>query len=240
MVPLTVRTSLLSVVLGLVLALLSACAGEPDPPSISLYRAVHSGDLDQLRRHLSSGTPIDQPDANGDLPLHVLARANRVVMARELLDAGADPEARNAQGKTPLEIALTHGKIAFARELIDHGARIDARQLLLEQLAAGQASRDTLDFLLDAGARLDQVDAQGRTPLHLAIEHLDTRLVARLLERGADVNQADSEGVRPLDLVRASRDRHAAGTIEQLLLRYGAQPSITPPSPESTRSTTPP
>lgn len=212
--------------LCLALALLGGCADEPAPPSISLYRALHTGDLDQLKRHLHWQTPIDRPDANGDLPLHVLARANRVVMARELLAAGANPEALNAQGATPLEVALANGKIAFAHLLLDHGVRIDAQQLLWKLIAREQADRDVLDFLLDAGAQINQADAEGRTVLHLAIAQVDPRLVARLLERGADVNQPDREGQTPLDMARAARARDpVAATIEELLVRYGAESS---------------
>jgi len=213
--------------LCLALALLGGCAEKPAPPSLSLYRTLHAGDLDQLKRHLYWHTPIDRADANGDLPLHVLARTNRVVMAGELLAAGADPEARDAHGATALEVALAHGKIAFAHLLLDHGARVDAQRLLLELIAREQAERDVIDFLLAAGARLDQTDAAGQAPLHLAVARINPRLVARLLERGADVNQLNREGLTPLDLARAARTRDPiAAAIEEQLMRYGAESSM--------------
>ncbi len=95
--------------LALTALLLSGCS-EPPRPTITLYRAIHSGDLDQIKRHLYWGTDVNQPDPDGDYPLHVAARRGRVVISKELLSHGADPNAENLAGATPLRVALGAGK----------------------------------------------------------------------------------------------------------------------------------
>jgi hypothetical protein len=52
--------------------------------------------------------------------------------------------------------------------------------------------------LLDQGAAVDARDAQGRTPLQLAIAQGRLEVVRLLLQRGADPNIADNSGKTPL------------------------------------------
>ncbi len=50
---------------------------------------------------------INQPDINGETPLHLAVRLNYLHIARGLLNAGADYSLGNAQGKTPEDLAET-------------------------------------------------------------------------------------------------------------------------------------
>ena len=53
----------------LILILSLAACGQPDPPTIGLYPAIHRGDINQIERHIKSGTDINQVDADGNRPL---------------------------------------------------------------------------------------------------------------------------------------------------------------------------
>ena len=215
----------------LLLALLLAACGRPQPPTVSLYRAVQVGDLEQIKRHIRWGTDLNQPDPTGDLPLHVAARAGRVSIVRELANHGASLEARNAAGETPLDLALTHGKTQVATLLLDQGARLEPQAALLALVSSGGSDRDTYDFLVRRGADLNRPDPAGETPLHLAIRHGHLAAVRRLLQRGADVNQPDGAGLTPLALARA-QDPRAPQTqdIVATLRQYGARmPAEQPP-----------
>ncbi len=205
----------------LVLLLLVAC-DESAQPRVSLYRAVQTGDLEQIKLHIRWGTDLNQADGDGDYPLHVASRAGHVSTVRELAEHGADLRARDRDGRTPLELALIHGKTQVAAELVQAGAALEPQAVLLQLVDAGVSNRDSYDFLIRRGADLGRLDAQGRAPLHRAVvlSHLET--VRRLLARGARVNQPDGAGRTPLDLALdptrrdQTRGRDAADIVKTL------------------------
>ena len=210
-------------IISLTLVLAAGCT-EPAPPTMSLYRAVQTGDLDQVKRHIYWETDVSQPDAEGDYPLHVAARDGRVRIARALVEDGADPGALNGADHTALRVALGHGKTQVAQMLIEHGAALDAQAMLAELVLAGISDRDSFELLLRRGVDLSRRDPTGRTLLHLAIDagHLST--VARLVELGADVSAPDATGQTPLALA-VQRAEGGAGDrrgIVELLERNGA------------------
>jgi len=203
--------------LALTTILLAAC-GEPARPTINLYRAIHAGDLDQIKRHLYWDTDVNRPDAEGDYPLHVAARRGRVVIAEMLLDQGADPNSRNLAGSTPLRTALEQGKTQVAQVLTRKGAADEVQDLLFTLVREGVSSRDSLQFLLERGARIDDRDPQGDAALHIAVRRNQLLLVKRLLDQGADVNLTDGAGRTPLAIAVANDNQD----IRKVLERFGA------------------
>ncbi len=57
---------------------------------------------------------------------------------------------------------------------------------------------ETLPVLLGAGANIDVQDDNGMTPLHIAAERGDPRLVKLLLDAGADIEKNEKHGMTPL------------------------------------------
>ncbi|MEA3276859.1 MAG: ankyrin repeat domain-containing protein [Pseudomonadota bacterium] len=198
--------------------LLVGCS-EPARPTINLYRAIHAGDLDQIKRHLYWGTDVNQPDPHGELALHVAARRSRVVIARELLKHGANVNGENRQGQTPLHVALVNGKTQVAGVLVDNGAADDPQALLFGLVGEGVDDRDSLDFLIKRGADVDARNDAGASPLHLAVSEGHLLLAKRLIDQGADVNLPDGTGRTPLAMATSNDDRD----IVTLLERFGAR-----------------
>lgn len=211
------------VLLCLSVFLLAACS-EPARPTVNLHRAVAIGDLDQVKRHVYWDTDFDQPDAQGDYPLHVAARQGSVNITRALLEAGADPSVHDAAGATPLQRALLTGKTQVAKALIAHGVPLEPQALLLELAGAGISDRDSFELLLRQGAELNRIGSDGDTALTLAIARGYLETVARLILLGADVNRPDGQGRRPLDLALAQTGerRDDRAKIVELLRRNGA------------------
>jgi ankyrin repeat protein len=206
------------------LALLLAACGKPSPPTVNLYRAVQVGDLDQIKRHIYWGTDLNQPDPNGDMPLHVAARGGQVGISRELAEHGAALAAPNAAGQTPLDLALTNGKTQVAALLAEAGAPLEPQASLVALVRAGISDRDSFDFLFRRGADVNRPDGVGQAPLHLAVSLGRLETVRRLLLRGADVNQPNDSGATPLALARAL-DPKAPDTADIIatLRQYGAK-----------------
>ncbi|MFF9111174.1 ankyrin repeat domain-containing protein [Streptomyces sp. NPDC014805] len=147
-----------------------------------LMAAVAEGDTDRVRELLAAGAEVDarHPMLNGfndaHTPLLVAARDGHAEIVRLLLDAGADINAvEPCFGAVPLHKAVYNGHAGITRDLVAHDG-IDLDFLgatngytpLHDALWHGYA--DCVTALLDAGARLDLVGHDGKTPLDLATE----------------------------------------------------------------------
>ncbi len=208
-----------ALLLGWLLAAVLAACSKPPEPTISLYRAIQLGDLNQIQRHLYWGSDVNQPDPAGDYPLHVAAAHGEVVIAETLVNHGARLEVRDRGGHTPLFVALRAGKTEVAQLLVRRGAERDAEALLFELVRDGLTDRDSLRYLQQFGANVDARNAQGQTPLHIAAARGDLLLCKRLIALGAEINLKDAAGKTALQLASDGGNPY----IVDLLKRYGAQ-----------------
>jgi ankyrin repeat protein len=203
------------------ISLISPLGGCEDPPkpTVNLYRAVHSGDLDQIKRHLFWKTDINQPGPDGKYPLHVAVSQGRVTIAKTLVEQGADLQARDPLGRTPLHVALANGKVPTAEMLVERGADDDLQALLFDLTQEQALDRDTLEFLVEHGVDINAPDPSGRPPLLSAVQAGDLRLAKRLIGAGADINLTDASGTRALEIA----ERNADAPMVTLLDQYGAE-----------------
>lgn len=197
--------------------LIGGC-GEPPQPTVNLYRAVHTGNLDQIKRHLFWKTDINRPGPEGDFPLHVAVSQGRVAIARELLRHGARVDVRDSLGRTPLHVALANGKVPAAALLVEAGADDDRQALLFDLTSEGALDRDTLDFLTARGVDINAENPDGQAPLHTAVAAGDVRLSKRLIGAGADVNLVNTSGETALTIA----ERQDEPTMVKLLEQFGA------------------
>jgi ankyrin repeat protein len=204
-----------------VLAVLLAGCGQPAPPTTNFYHALHSGDLDQIKRHLYWGTEVNQAGPDGLYPLQVAVTQGRLAVARELLDHGARLDVRDPLGRTPLHLALLNGRRPAAELLLAQGAEDDLQQLLLVLVREHQLDRDTLELLVDRGVDLNALDSEGLAPLHRAVLEGRLKIAKWLLQQGADVNRVADSGATALALAQTEG---ADANLLQLLEQYGAEP----------------
>jgi len=207
--------------LSVLLILLSSGCSEPQPPTINLYRAVHTGDIDQIERNLHWGAKVNQPGPDGLTALHVATRKGSLVIVKMLLENGADIEVQDHTGLTPLASALLARNTLVAAYLVKQGAQIDPNALLQLTVREGQADRDVVEFLVRHGAMLDSPDAQGNTPLQLAILGGHRVIAKYLVQAGADIDARDSAGRTPLE----SANERGETDIARMLQQFGATAS---------------
>ena len=196
---------------------LMACDAQ-DRPTISLYLATQRGDLDQLERHLHWHSDINQPFPDGRYPLHVVAEQGKISLLEALLEHQARLAVQDASGLTPAASAILSGHIQVAEVLLRAGAVINASGLLLLAAQQGLQDRDVVRFLIRQGADPEATDAVGNTPLLIAIQQHNHRLVAHLLAQGVNVNAQNAQGHSALSLARQLQ----LETIQHSLRRYGA------------------
>ncbi|TPX32280.1 hypothetical protein SmJEL517_g04573 [Synchytrium microbalum] len=170
-------------------------------------------------------------------PLIVGTIYNEPALVKMMLEYGDDTEVVQPLGmefemfeSTALHWAFWHGRTTIARLLLDAGANIKARVtsnrsclhvVAITRYAGDRIKSDMVRLAKYYGAGLDDVDADGCTPLLLAVVNKAIQTVETLLELGANVNLADNSGNTPLH--EAAKEN--AANMVTLLVNGGADKS---------------
>lgn len=105
--------------------------------------------------------------------------------------------------------------------LIEYGA--DVKLIPLADVILKGCSVAFIEYLIDHGADVNKINANGESPLHAVMqtsysELTTTYLVKTLLENGADVNQPNADGATPLQVaIQRSRPELATYLVKTLL-----------------------
>jgi ankyrin repeat protein len=145
--------------------------------SAEIFKAVVSGDVENIRRILAAGADIDTRDGEGGTPLMAAAHTGNLPMVLALIELGADVNATDAQGWTPLM------KSAYNAEL-------------------NRGFADVAQALIDAGANVEMPISYGIRPLMLAAGYGETAVAETLLKAGADVMARNEGGLTALMMVK--------------------------------------
>jgi len=224
----------------------------------ALSLAAEAGDPAMLRTLLKAGANANAASSEGQTALMVVARTGNVEAAAVLLQARADVNAReNWGGQTALMWAAAAQQPAMLSLLLKHGAKPDLlgttrdwpRKVTAEpreksmdrggfaalHYAAREGCVACIAALVKGGADIDIADAQGTTPLIMALMNLNFDAAKSLIDRGADINAWDFVGQTPLyaavDMHTvptgaradvASTDQTTAMDIIQMLIARGA------------------
>ena len=105
----------------------AAATPEAGNPVADLSAAAKDGDIEAIKRLLSSGAKVNAKDESGSAPLFVAAIFGRADAAKLLLAKGADVNAANGEGTTALHAAAFFCHPDTVRLLLKKGARINAR-----------------------------------------------------------------------------------------------------------------
>lgn len=173
-----------------VLVLGTPAAAQTYSDGYLFLKAVQDQDIHKVDELLGKpgSTVINSRDlTNGRTGLHIAAERRDAVWLTYLLNRGANPNIADRRGVTPLMRASQLGFFEGVQRLTAKGARVD------------------------------EPNATGETPLILAVHRRDTAMMRVLLGAGADPDRADNSGRTARDyaelegtdsLVLAEIERH--------------------------------
>ena len=167
--------------------------------------------------------------------IHKMVFENNFSDTKFLIEAEANINLFNKQGYTPLFLAFKQNNIKIIDLLITKGANKDLSYLdghnpndliakVLCDEILGNASYKTIIHLIKMGAKLDYINDQGWTPLHLALQKREIEIVKLLVNAGADKYKISSndEKQKPIDLIsqilfEAIQKNHSTVEIKELI-----------------------
>ena len=164
----------------------------------SIWGAARDGDCARLRALLAAGHDVNARSATisfGMTPLHLAAGNSQSDAVALLLEHGADVGLRTigiyGAGSTPLHSAGTAGGCPRCIALLlAAGADVNAKSTsdsstpLITLVQCG-AEIACAQLLIQAGARVDDADEYGNTPIWLAVREGRRNLAKLLLRAGA-------------------------------------------------------
>jgi ankyrin repeat protein len=136
--------------------------------------------------------------AGAQTPLMMAARADREEVMRALVASGADPKLKAQDGSNLLMAAASGARLATFKYAFEIDPNVDVvtaagNTIMHSAVAMNNRTQpevcEVIQFLADHGAKLDELNAAGRTPIAIA-DNLPVDLAVDLLtklivERGA-------------------------------------------------------
>ncbi len=209
----------------------SGSRARPRRPDLS--RVLETGDVAGMARLLDEGViSLQYRDKNGLSLLHLAAVANQPELIRFLVQEGLPVDVRDPRGNTPLHYAAYYGKLRAVKTLLALGADLNARNVhrgetpLFSAIRGRQAA--VVRYLLQRGARVDLVNAQGLAPVHVVAccAMGATDILDLLAQAGADLQARTKKALRNVPAGATALDvAEAFGNtlVAQALSRYGVR-----------------
>ena len=186
---------------------------------IAMLMTIPENNLDILEFLLKSGANPNMAIQSGSHPLEKAIWSNDNRIAFLLLQYGADVNTK-FDDRSVLTESIMLGKKELPAYLLTHGARVnEPNKIGRTELFYVKGERDELvKLLIEKGADVNHKDNDGLTPLFMAVEYNDIKLIHMLVENGANVNEQDKDGWTPLQQALVS----GCNDVVEYLKKHGA------------------
>ncbi len=171
------------------------------------------------------GKEITGMDEEGKTMLMHAAASGDLTMTNTLIDRGVGVNEADVNGWTAIDYAVEGAHFDVATLLLRQGGLIREQHLhhpslLLDALLMGK--REFAMLLILLGAPRYNVDAQGRSALHMAVDMQDAELLTQLV-CAENINLQDAHGATALHLAASRADSQTTA----LLLKHQATINLT-------------
>lgn len=184
---------------------------------LEIHKAARDGNTALVQQLIQNGAKVNMADLDGITPLHSAAKNNNVELATVLLKNHADPSILTTDGWDALHLATWRENAEMVDLLLSYGATANRKTMergwTVVHMAAFKGNTGILDTInrewpayQGVKPALDELDAEGNAPIHLAIAQGKLDVVNYLVGKGADKNIADANGNTPLHLVIPTGD----------------------------------
>ena len=156
-----------------------------------LHVASSDKQVDVLRWLLDHGADKNARSKSLWTPLYIAALRKEPEAVKVLLEYNADTNLQNIDGETPLYEALDsfleEKVVDIVRRLLEHGADPNIRTNHTTPLhqASSHGFLEVARLLLRYGAKVDEKDKEGRTPLQVVASKRHEEMTKLLVEHGA-------------------------------------------------------
>lgn len=191
----------------------------------ALHLASFCGEERVVEALLEAGANVNLERIGGATSIHLAVIAQHPLIVAKLLHENADAEKvvlvdhPDFNRWTSLDIAASDGDLDLARLLIRNGKSL-GRSLFH---AALFDRADMVDFLVQSGAKVEDQDSFGRTPLIIAVAERRIEAAIRLIDAKTPLDHVDSDGKTAL--FHAVIGRHST-EMARALLKAGADPNL--------------
>jgi ankyrin repeat protein len=197
-----------------------------DGANVLLLGIAGDKDLTLTNYFISRGLDINGTDAAGNNAFSYAARSGNIDLLKVLLQKGVKPSANamlmaaQSGGRRGGSAGATLATYQYLEGLnIKPTARGKNGENVLHSIVRKQKQNDIIQYFLDKGVDVNQVDEEGNTVfMNAASANRDTMVIGMLLGRVKNINQANNKGITALAMALKSNSPE----VVNLLINKGA------------------
>ena len=198
-------------------------------------KAAKFDDASEVKSLLKKGVNPNTVDANGS-PMLVLATREKSLKVIDLLlgDQNIDVDLSDKNGETPLMMASIDGNLPLVKTLvINHKAQLDHIGWTPLHYACAKGQLEVAQFLIANGAIVDSMSLGNTTPLMMAVQSGNEKLIKLLLDKDADLQLRNSQRLTAIDIADIYGKPWISEGLRSRWLKLYKKPYVGPVKPKA-------